>query len=366
MKYLTGVLVALLVSPIALPANAAIRINEILMNPPGSDTGREYFELISTTGGIEPLAGLSLLVIEGDIEIDSATQLSTGEEGSIDDVIDLSDFSTGANGLFFSREGGLTGENPTDPIAFDPMPAMETVVDVRDASRFDFENDNSTYLLVSGFTGLSGDNLDTDNDGFFDITPWDSVLDAISIQSKDEPGLEYATQVGGQAFPKFTAEDFSPDIVLRSASNGVWIGADIVGDSQGGPFILAPTELANVSGDVLTFDDFVEDIPGWSPGNANPSLIGGASELLGDFNDDQIVDAADYTVWRDALASAGTLDNDGDTGIADAGDYDDWKNNFGATSFTTVSAGAVPEPASAALLGLAIVSAFSLNRRRQV
>ena len=73
--------------------------------------------------------------------------------------------------------------------------------------------------------------------------------------------------------------------------------------------------------------------------------------LLGDYNLNGKVDAADYTVWRDGL---------GDEFVA--GDYDVWKANFGAGSGSgSLSGSAVPEPAT--LLMLAGLLPLALGRR---
>lgn len=79
-----------------------------------------------------------------------------------------------------------------------------------------------------------------------------------------------------------------------------------------------------------------------------------AAGLDGDFNDNQVVDAADYTVWRDALGTSATLPNDPTPGTVDASDYDVWKSNFGTTAASAAGAQAVPEPASVGLLMLAV------------
>jgi hypothetical protein len=54
--------------------------------------------------------------------------------------------------------------------------------------------------------------------------------------------------------------------------------------------------------------------------------------LPGDYSFDGIVDAADYTVWRDTLGSTTDLRADGTaSGVVDVKDFFVWKENFGAT-----------------------------------
>ena len=97
-----------------------------------------------------------------------------------------------------------------------------------------------------------------------------------------------------------------------------------------------------------------------------PKLV--PTELAGDYNGNGTVDAADYTVWRNALAqSGGSLAADGnENGRIDTGDYTVWKTNFGrvgGTGSTGITpAVSVPEPASFALVVLALV-AILMSRR---
>lgn len=70
--------------------------------------------------------------------------------------------------------------------------------------------------------------------------------------------------------------------------------------------------------------------------------------LVGDYNYDGVVDAADYTVWRDAVGQQGAglaADGDGDGGV-DGVDYLAWAFNFGRSA--SAAAPAVPEPAAGA------------------
>ena len=87
--------------------------------------------------------------------------------------------------------------------------------------------------------------------------------------------------------------------------------------------------------------------------------------LAGDYNDDGVVDAADYTVWRDTLGDVGSgLAADGSgNDVIDAADYDVWRENFGRTNAAiTATSVAVPEPAAMSLLVIAAGGAVFLRR----
>ena len=65
----------------------------------------------------------------------------------------------------------------------------------------------------------------------------------------------------------------------------------------------------------------------------------------GDYNDDHVVNAADYTMWRDNFGSSTSLPNDDTTGVG-PDDYDRWKTNFGQMAGAGALSLAVPEPSS--------------------
>ena len=81
--------------------------------------------------------------------------------------------------------------------------------------------------------------------------------------------------------------------------------------------------------------------------------------LPGDYNGDGVVDAADYTVWRNAMGTNNLAADGNNDGVIDLDDYNIWKTNFGQS---LVGSGGladtmVPEPSSLALVGCVI--AFS-------
>jgi autotransporter-associated beta strand protein len=77
--------------------------------------------------------------------------------------------------------------------------------------------------------------------------------------------------------------------------------------------------------------------------------------LSGDYNEDGVVDAADYVVWRDNLGSETALPNDDTVGVG-PDDYDRWKAHFGETNLGGTGSAAssgVPEPHSVCLFAIA-------------
>jgi hypothetical protein len=77
--------------------------------------------------------------------------------------------------------------------------------------------------------------------------------------------------------------------------------------------------------------------------------------LPGDYNNNGIVDAADYVVWRKMLGQTGTgLAADGNNyGVVNPADFDVWRAHFGETVGSGAGAianAAVPEPATTVML----------------
>jgi hypothetical protein len=85
--------------------------------------------------------------------------------------------------------------------------------------------------------------------------------------------------------------------------------------------------------------------------------------VIGDYNSNGVVDAADYVLWR----NGGPLANEGDTpGTVNQADYEVWRANFGrgGAASAGLAAAAVPEPGTIALVALAALAAAGMLRRR--
>jgi predicted extracellular nuclease len=140
-----------------------VSISEVRIDQPSTDND-EYFELAGPAG--TDLSGLTYLVI-GD---------GAGGSGVIENVTDLSGQSIPASGFFVGAEGTFS----------------LSVADL--TTSLNFENDdNVTHLLVDGFTGSNGDDLDTNDDGTLDVMPWATLVDLVALVKEANPptGTEF-------------------------------------------------------------------------------------------------------------------------------------------------------------------------------
>lgn len=86
--------------------------------------------------------------------------------------------------------------------------------------------------------------------------------------------------------------------------------------------------------------------------------------LTGDYNNNGIVDAADYVLWRKNSNTNATLPNDPLGGTIGGAQYTQWRTNFGKSlsgsgSGLSSGAGNVPEPSAIGLL-LITMTGFGL------
>ena len=234
-----GALVGTLVLPTASAAAAPdeLRLSEIRIDQSGSDTD-EYAELTGTPGA--SLDGVTYLVI-GDG--------STGS-GTVEAVVDLAGSALGDNGSFLLAESSFSLATP-DLVA-----------------SLNFENsDNVTHLLVDGFTGANGDDLDGDDDGALDSTPWTAVIDAIGlVETPDSGDAYYGAALG------FT--DIGPDgsyvpaHVFRDEAGAWQIGDYGFGDdtpTSGGSTEPEPEPVCDTPSEDLTLLSEVQGPGDFSP-----------------------------------------------------------------------------------------------------
>ncbi|MEL6841364.1 MAG: hypothetical protein AAFP85_18925, partial [Pseudomonadota bacterium] len=149
-------------------ADPQIAINEYRISSPGdTDDTSNFVELFTAPG--TSLDGKTLLVLSGEFN-----------PGQVDFAIDLT--------------GAVADENGFVLIANDQNPELGAG-DVG-VPGLDFFGSPQTFLLVDNFTGAQGIDLDANDDGTFDVTPWDSIIDGVSAEDGDAtPDVNYADTV---------------------------------------------------------------------------------------------------------------------------------------------------------------------------
>jgi autotransporter-associated beta strand protein len=154
-----------------------------------------------------------------------------------------------------------------------------------------------------------------------------------------------AVEIAGAAADKLAV---TGNLDLTAAGNVL----DVTGVGTGGSWL-----IATYSG---TLDGVFESIPAgftvdYGTGANSQLTLFAVASLVGDYNNDGTVGAADYTVWRNSLGGAGTSLENRDpangSGPVSTADYDSWKAHYG----DAYSGGgrnqlrSVPEPDSLAL-----------------
>ncbi|WP_428263944.1 MYXO-CTERM sorting domain-containing protein [Haliangium sp.] len=142
------------------PASAQV-INEIRADEDFPEPD-EYIEIAGPAD--TNLDDYTILVLGDDREGANSTS------GVIEQLIELSGETIGSSGYFVIAKSSFT------------LGTADLTVDM------DLEDDdNTTYFLVTGFTGALNDDLDTDDDGVLDVEPWTQVVDRIALLEEDNP-----------------------------------------------------------------------------------------------------------------------------------------------------------------------------------
>jgi hypothetical protein len=154
-----------------------------------------------------------------------------------------------------------------------------------------------------------------------------------------------------------------PDPSAEHAIFAADVGAQLLGDgTPGRPMTAAGRRVFFFMSDFgafeLTDDGFklFDAAIEWAAADPTPAL-------MGDYNNNGAVDAADYALWRDG----GPLANEVVTpGSATPEDYSEWRARFGNTSASGGALGAsaaVPEPSACGLVLIAFVALVRIRRR---
>ncbi len=240
----------------------SIYINEILFNPPGTDSPNEYIELRGTPGATIP-TGTYLVGIEGD---------SGSNPGDVQNIFDLSGKSFGSNGFLVllqknntysvnssankltnSGTGSGWGNGSTSSIGHSA-----------DGSATDIENASASFLLIqTGFAPSLSNDIDSNDDGTPDGSVYSSwtVLDSVAILDGGTTDTAYGSIVfrNGTSGGLIQSRATVVNTLFTAGYVGRW------GDSTG----------SEVTDWVAAVDNFGGSAPNWTLGTGSNSPSAG-------------------------------------------------------------------------------------------
>ncbi|TWT98073.1 hypothetical protein Pla108_22290 [Botrimarina colliarenosi] len=245
------------------------------------------------------------------------------------------------------------------------------------------QEDGSGWRVLEFDNGVSVESNSTEPDNFsYVYLPYESenliaglvAEDGTLISSSAGVGVDWSlskeTDGFGFAQYRLSINGKTPDDgMLLLTSTGRFASAEnfdnsIIYETDGSDFLIRGLDhITNADTGFVDFQEagFMFAYIDYENGPIAPEVL----LAPGDFNGDGLVNAADYTVWRDnagttagANALSGDADGDGDV---DTDDYTVWVNNYGTAA--PANAGVpVPEPAAVLLVGLTIAS-LTVTRR---
>ena len=181
---------------------------------------------------------------------------------------------------------------------------------------------------------------------FNDTKPWsrNGTANIYSLNGFDDSVEFFGTDPDSSMAIQFGA--------ASGANSLVWETPNFM---NGGTYPVSNFEIGTDSLQIGTGGEFTDDLlatitingiaySATDPGNGRPvlesrrrplrSVLQRADSLEGDYNENNSVDAADYTIWRNNFGTNFDLPNRGQgiTGPVSGLDYNTWKSNFGSGS----------------------------------
>jgi hypothetical protein len=177
---------------------------------------------------------------------------------------------------------------------------------------------------------------------------WVLVETTLRIDDLPDDQPTFGWEIGGEQFFVDAIEEVRATMFV-----GDYAGNNLV---DGGSFFV----------DNVLLEVFANEAALLATPNPNPEPKS-QDFVPGDYNNDGVSNAADYTVWRDAEGDAeGSLPNDINGGVIGQPQFDTWADYYGDTTpdpFAASSSLAIPEPTSAVLVGLLLACGVSRARR---
>ncbi len=246
---------------------------------------------------------------------------------------------------------GKTGPNATDVT---PLPSGFVADNNSPNSFSEWElRRNDPYMA-----GWVVTNLGTKNNGMKGdvIISWFKPLDPAKDEANDAADELYFMVTNGLTGPDGTAEDYKQEIQVNFFADVTPSLQRLNADT--GLVEIVPLPIIPSSGGrrklVIQLDGGAGQLFKFNTGHG---FFGTTAALSGDFNQDHVVDASDYTVWRNGLGSTYSQSA-----------YNVWRSNFGAKMVASSSylSETIPEPMTTTMILTGILTIFTGRRSQAI
>jgi hypothetical protein len=236
----------------------------------------------------------------------------------------------------------IGGGTMTD-LAFDANGTLYGIGSVGGAHLYTINTSTGQATMVgnSGFSFTTGGGLAIGPTGTIYGTPSSSMFGTY------DPTTGAYTNIGNPDKPAGTG-----------AYTALAFNGSVLYGLNTGPGSPPPTHLVTIDPATAIVTDIAASLDSLDAIAFQPTI----ASLVGDYNANNVVDAADYVVFRKNEGTTNTLPNDPTGGTIGPAQYTQWRANFGKVPGSGLSAGNIPEPATITLL--AIAAALCQPRRK--
>ncbi len=248
-------------------------INEVLFNPPGTDSPNEYVEIRGAASSVIP-AGTYLVAIEGDVS----------SAGDVQTIYNLSGLTFGSNGFLVITQVG----NTYATAAGANVVSYAAAGFQSDGNVPDIENPAATFFLITTSTAPTlTDDIDANNDGAIDGTVfagW-NVVDQIAVIDQDND-ISYSNITFAEGTP------IASGVVISTGTNTAnyvarignstgstaadWVGGGLTGTAPNLAFPAAQTFPASLAGARL---DHIGAANNFAPAGVTITQSGGTTDV---------------------------------------------------------------------------------------